>query len=149
MAKSYCNLLYHLVFSTKNRDAWFEPDARPRVHEYLGGAIKGQGGIPLAVGGTADHVHLFCKLRQDKALSDVLREVKASSSAWIHDTFRTVAFAWQEGYGAFTVSPSQAERLRQYVAGQEAHHRRTTYQQEFLTLLQKHGVAYDERYLWD
>ena len=150
MSKSYCNLLYHIVFSTKDREPWLRPEMGPRVHQYLGGAIRDEGGIALAVNGTADHVHILAKLRQDKAVSDVLRAIKANSSGWIHDTFRDrIAFHWQSGYGAFTVSQSQVERVRGYVLNQEEHHRIVSYQEEFVALLKAHGLEFDERYLWD
>jgi len=150
MPKSYCNLLYHIVFSTKGREPWLKKTLRPRIHQYLGGAIKGAGGIPLIINGTADHIHIIAKLRQDKAVCDVLRSTKSGSSAWIHKTFQGCrAFAWQSGYGAFTVSKSQIGRARQYVETQEEHHRRTTFKDEFIALLKAHGMEYDERHLWD
>lgn len=148
MAKSFCNLLYHIVFATADREPWFDPDIRPRVHQYLGGTVKRLGGIPLAVGGVADHVHLLCKLRQDAALAAIVRDLKANSSTWFHETFRRSAFRWQGGYGAFTVSASQADGVRHYIATQEAHHRKVGYQAEFVALLDRHGVEYDARYLW-
>lgn len=149
MAKSYCNLLYHIVFSTKGREPWFDHHMRPRVHPYLGGVVNNLGGIPLIVGGTADHVHILCKLRQDRALSDVVRDIKSNSSAWIHDTLRRAAFAWQAGYGGFTVSASHTERVRQYIATQQEHHRNVGFKAEFVALLDKNHLEYDPRYLWD
>ena len=149
MAQSYCNLLYHLVFGTKNHRPYLDsPDAQ-RVHEYLGGAIRNLGGISLGINGTADHVHILAKLRQDRAVSDVLRDIKAGSSGWIHGAFPRMAdFAWQDGYGAFTVSQSQAGRLKKYIAGQVDHHRTVSFKEEFIALLRAHGVEYDERYIW-
>ena len=150
MAQSFCNLLYHLVFSTKTRKTWLKDDVRSQIHQYLGGAVKGEGGTALIVNGTDDHVHILAKLRQDKALSDVIRSIKANSSGWIHRTFeRQNDFAWQSGYGAFSVSTSQVEKVRSYVANQEEHHRRTTFQEEFLALLDAHHVEYDARYVFD
>ena len=150
MAKSYCNLLYHITFSTKDRRAWLKDEIRARVHQYLGGAIKHEGGVPLVINGAADHVHIFAKLRQDKALSDVMRSIKANSSGWVHRTFPGCdKFRWQSGYGAFTVSRSQAEKVRQYIAEQEEHHRKVSFSEELIALLKKHGVEYDERYMWD
>src|SRR5262249_2507573 len=130
MAHSFTNLLYHIIFSTKGRAPWIDAATRPRLHEYLGGVIRGEGGIALLINGVADHVHILAKLRQDKAVSEVLRAVKANSSGWIHRTFPALAeFAWQSGYGAFTVSFSQVERVRQYIRGQEEHHRRVSFQE--------------------
>jgi REP element-mobilizing transposase RayT len=109
VSHSYTNLLYHIVFSTKQREPWLDATIRPRVWEYLGGAIRGEGGVPLIVNGVADHVHILAKLRQDIAVSDVLRAIKANSSGWIHETFPHLAgFAWQVGYGAFSVSHSRS-----------------------------------------
>jgi putative transposase len=150
MSHSHTNLLYHFVFSTKERRPFLHAEIRPRVFEYLGGAIRGEGGIALLVGGMPDHVHILCKLRQDKAVAEVMRDVKANSSGWIHRTFPELRdFAWQAGYGAFTVSQSQVERVRLYIANQEEHHRKYSFQEEFIRLLKAHGIEYDERYLWE
>lgn len=149
MAQSYCNLLYHIVFSTKHRKTWLGAAIAPRVHDYLGGVIKGEGGVCLAVNTTEDHVHLLVRLRQDKAVSDVLRGLKASSSGWIHKTFAELPeFAWQSGYGAFTVSESQVGKVRQYIANQAEHHRTVSFKEEFIALLKAHGIEFEEKYLW-
>jgi putative transposase len=148
MSSSYCNLLYHLVFSTKDREPWLAASTRSRIHEYLGGAVRGEGGIALVVNGTADHIHILAKLRQDKAVSKVVGEIKANSSAWISRTFKECrAFAWQEGYGAFTVSESQLPKVRNYIERQEEHHRTVSFLEEFKVILRAHGLAFDERYL--
>ena len=113
MPHSYTQLLYHLVFSTKRREPFLGPSVLPRLCEYLGGAVRGEGGTALIVNGMPDHIHILARLRQDVALSDVLRAIKAHSSGWVHDTFPELSgFAWQSGYGAFTVSISQADRVR-------------------------------------
>ena len=149
MSKSYCNLLYHLVFSTKDREPWLDGAMRPRVHEYLGGAIRGEGGVALAINGTADHVHVFCKLRQDKAVSDVVRAIKANSSGWIRRTFaNALAFHWQTGFGGFTVSHSLRHEVRSYIENQQRHHRQMTFKEELIILLDKNDQEYDERDLW-
>jgi len=148
MSSSYCNLLFHIVFSTKDREPWIAPPIRRRTHEYLGGAIRGEGGIALIVNGTADHVHILAKLRQDKALSKLIGEVKANSSGWISRTFKAAAgFAWQEGYGAFTVSESQIPKVRHYIERQEEHHQSVSFLEEFKVILRAHGLPFDERYL--
>ena len=150
MAHSYTNLLYHLVFSTKNRQTWLSEEMSPRLYEYLGGAIRSEGGIALIANGSSDHVHILAKLRQDKAVADVLRDIKANSSGWIHRTFRELrGFAWQHGYGAFTVSQSQVDNVRRYIANQKEHHQRFSFKEEFIALLKAHGIEYDERYIWD
>jgi putative transposase len=149
MAHSLTQLFYHIVFSTKARHPWLIPEIRPRVHDYLGGAIRNEGGHSLGINGVEDHIHILAKLRQDHKLCDVIRNIKSNSSGWIHDTFPDLHdFAWQEGYAAFTVSQSQVETVRRYIAGQERHHRKQTYQDEFIALLKKHEIEFDERYLW-
>ncbi len=146
MPASYCNLLYHIVFSTKGREPWLTALIRPRVHEYLGGALRDEGGVALIINGTADHVHILAKLRQDKAVSKLIGEVKANSSGWISRTFQEAgAFAWQEGYGAFTVSESQAVKVRRYIETQEEHHRKVSFLEEYRRLLEAHGLQLDER----
>ncbi len=149
MSSSHCNLLYHIVFSTKGREPWLTPEIRPRTHQYLGGAIRNEGGIALIVNGTTDHVHVLAKLRQDKAISKLIGELKANSSGWISRTFKEAAagFQWQEGYGAFTVSESQLPKVHRYIERQEEHHRSVSFLEEFKTLLKAHGLTFDERYL--
>ena len=147
MSSTYLSLHYHLVFSVKNREALITPDWRPRLHEYLGGTIRGMGGYPEGVGGVADHVHLLVGLKATHALSDVLREIKKASSAWVHDEVGMRAFAWQEGYAAFTVSATAREAVRGYIAHQEEHHRMKSFREELIEMLNKAGVEYDEKYL--
>jgi putative transposase len=148
MSSSYCNLLYHIVFSTKRREPWLISEIRSRTHEYLGGAIRSQGGVALIINGTADHVHILAKLRQDKAVAKLIGELKANSSSWISRTFQdAVGFAWQEGYGAFTVSESQVSKVHRYIERQEEHHRSVSFLEEFKVLLKVNGLPFDERYL--
>lgn len=148
VSSSYCNLLYHVVFSTKGREPWLSEAIRPRIHQYLGGAIRSEGGIAIIINGTADHVHILAKLRQDKAVAKLIGEVKANSSGWISRTFADFAgFAWQEGYGAFTVSESQMPKVQRYIADQEAHHRSAGFREELRELLKAHRLSFDERYL--
>ncbi|HYJ05378.1 MAG TPA: IS200/IS605 family transposase [Chthoniobacterales bacterium] len=148
MSSSYCNLLYHIIFSTKGREPWLTSQVRSRVHQYLGGAIRDEKGIALIVNGTADHIHILAKFRQDKAISKLVGEVKANSSGWISRTFTEAAgFAWQEGYGAFTVSESQMPKVRRYIERQEEHHRTISFLEELKVLLKAHGLPFDERYL--
>ena len=149
MPKSYTNLIYHIVFSTKDRRPLITPDRADRLHEYIGGAIRGQGGISLAVNGMDDHAHVLAKLRPDKDLSSVLRDLKANSSGWMHDVFPDARdFSWQNGYGAFTVSPTQVGIVRDYIARQQEHHAKHSFRDEFVTLLRKNDVEFDEKYLW-
>jgi putative transposase len=148
MPSTHLSLHFHLVFSTKERRSFIVAAWRDRLHAYVGGTVRTLGGVPLAVGGTADHVHLLVELRATHRLADVLREIKGASSKWIHETIGLPAFSWQEGYGAFTVSPTHVETTRQYISQQEEHHRSRPFQEEYLELLRQHGVEYDERYLW-
>ena len=149
MPNSYTCLHYHVIFSTKNRVPLIEPALRARLHEYLGGIIRDNDGRLLAAGGTADHVHLLIGCHPRTALSDLLCQVKGSSSKWIHETFATLTgFEWQDGYGAFSVSFSNMNQVKRYLAGQEEHHRRVTFQEEFVEFLKRHAIPYDERYIW-
>jgi REP element-mobilizing transposase RayT len=146
---SYVRLYYHIVFSTKNRVTSLDADIRSRLYPFMAAGISAEGGSAEIINGTADHVHILARLRQDRTLSDILRSLKADSSGWIHQQFPNAAsFAWQAGYGAFTVSASQIPKVRQYVANQEEHHQRLTFQDEFIALLQAHGIDFDEAYLW-
>jgi REP element-mobilizing transposase RayT len=150
MPQTYTCLYYHFVFSTKNRAPLITPEIESRLWEYLGGTIKVLKGIPIQIGGTADHVHLLVTLRQDREISAVLRDIKAASSGWFHDTFPSSAsFAWQAGYGAFTVSHSAIDAVKEYIAKQKEHHKKMTYQDELRAMLKKHGIQFDEKYLWD
>ena len=144
---TYLSLHYHLVFSTKNREPLIAPAWRERLHEYLGGTISGLGGIPEQVGGVADHVHLLAGLKATHCLSDVLRELKKSASGWIHDGIGIPSFAWQEGYAAFTVSPTARAGVKKYIVNQEEHHRTGSYREELVALLESAGVKYDPKYL--
>jgi REP element-mobilizing transposase RayT len=148
MPQSYTCLHYHLVFSTKNRVPAITPEREPRLWEYLAGIVRGQGGIPIQIGGIEDHVHLLVTLRQEPSVLDVLRDLKAGSSGWVHDTFPEIQdFWWQTGYGAFTVSHSNIEVVKAYIANQKEHHKKMSFTDEFRRLLVKHGIAFKEEYL--
>ena len=130
------------------------PRSHPRFEgvcgNIIGGIVRNAGGIPIQIGGIEDHVHLLVTLRQQSGLADFLRELKAGSSGWVHDTFPEAKdFWWQTGYGAFTVSHSARDEVRKYIANQEEHHKTMSYQDELRALLVKHGIAFDEKYLWD
>lgn len=148
MPGTHVSLHYHLVYSTKDRRPLIGPVWRERLHAYLGGMVRTLNGTALAVGGTPDHVHMLVGLRATHQLSNVLREVKGESSRWVHEALRERDFGWEDGYGAFTVGRSELDRVREYIARQEEHHRTTSFQEEYRALLQEHGVEYDERYLW-
>lgn len=148
MSQSFTNLLYHIVFSTKDRKRLITSAYEPRLYEYIGGIIKGTGGISLGINGAEDHVHVLAKLRPDRALSDVLRDLKSNASGWMHDVFPEVRdFTWQRGYGAFTVSQSNVEEVSRYLQRQKEHHQRFSSRDEFIRLLRVNGIPHDERYL--
>jgi REP-associated tyrosine transposase len=147
MPSTYLSLHYHLVFSTKNRDSLIDPSWRPRLHEYLGGTIRGLDGFPEGIGGVADHVHLLVGLRATHCLADFLRELKKSSSTWIHDQIGMAGFAWQEGYGAFTVSASSRSAVKLYIANQEEHHRVRSFRDELIEMLRRADMEFDPKYL--
>ena len=125
-------------------------DVKPRLYNYIGGTIRGTGGIALAINGMEDHIHVLAKLRPDKAVSAVLRDLKANSSGWMHEVFpASKDFSWQNGYGAFTVSASQIEKVKVYIANQEKHHRKIgSFRDEFIALLTANGIEFDEKYLF-
>lgn len=148
MASTHLSLNFHVVFSTKDRFPLIAPEWRERLHAYMGGIVNNLGGIPLMTGGVADHVHLLLGLPATKALADIVRSIKTNSSRWVHDEMEQKLFQWQEGYGAFTVSPSACPAVVDYIARQEEHHRARTFQEEYVSLLKKSGVGYDERFLW-
>ena len=147
MPSTHVSLRYHVVFSTKNRLPFIENTWRTRLHEYLGGTVRGLGGVPLQVGGVDDHVHLLVGLKAIHAVSDIVREVKKASNSWVQEALDR-KFQWQEGYGAFTVSRSDVGEVTDYIASQEEHHRKRTFQEEYLAFLEEQGIEYDPRYLW-
>jgi len=147
MSSTHLSLHYHVVFGTKNREPWIAPAWRDRLQAYLGGIAVELEIVPEAIGGMGDHVHLLLRLRATHRLSDVVRDLKRAASEWIHTTIGLAAFAWQDGYGAFTVSASVREEVAAYIRDQEEHHRRRTFRDEYITLLRKSAVEFEERYL--
>jgi len=148
MSSTLLSLHCHVIFGTKHQRPLIAADWRERFHAYIGGAIRTLDAVPEAVGGVADHVHLLIGFRATRSLADIMRDVKRTSSAWVHDTIGNREFEWQDGYGAFSVSASLLEKVRQYIANQEDHHRKKTFQEEYVEFLKSSGVEYDERYLW-
>jgi REP element-mobilizing transposase RayT len=151
MSQSLVQIYLHLVFSTKNRTPFLtDPTIRGEVHKSLGGLCNKLDCPVLCVGGVADHVHILCRFGKAIEVKELFKELKRESSQWIKTMSPDLSeFYWQVGYGAFSVSPSHIEDLRRYIANQEEHHKTETFQEEFLRLLKKYGVEYDERYLWD
>ena len=149
MPQTYTQLHYHLVFSTKQRQPTIVPAIRQRLWDYLGGIVRGEGGIPILVGGMPDHVHVLATLRQNQSLAEFMKKLKGQSSNWLHETFPDQSVWWQAGYGAFTVSHSGIDAVRDYIVNQESHHRQLSFQDEYRQFLRKHGIEPDEKYLWD
>lgn len=146
MGSTFFSLHYHLIFSTKERRPFMKAEWAPRMHSYLGGIIRGMNGVAEIVGGVADHVHLLASLRPVHCLADLMRDMKKDSSTWAKDNFDR-RFSWQEGYAAFTVSPSATEAVKRYIANQEAHHAKYSFIDELKDLLEKAGIDYHEKYL--
>ena len=148
MPNAYTCLNYHVIFSTKQRYPWLETQYRERLFAFMGGIVRDLRGRLLAAGGMPDHIHLLASLHPSTSLSDVLRQVKSSSSAWIHTTWPELRkFAWQDGYAAFTASRSALDDVQAYVARQEEHHQRVSFQEELREFLCRHGVEFDQRYV--
>ena len=148
MPATHLSLHFHIVFSTKDRHPFIADAWRDRLHEYLGGLVRSADGVPEAVGETADHVHLLVGSRATQTLASFVQDFKQTSSRWIHETIGVKNFAWQPRYGAFTGSVSNCETVKKYIASQIEHHRTKSFQDEYVALLQKHNVEYDEKFLW-
>jgi REP element-mobilizing transposase RayT len=150
MPQSFASLHCHIIFSTKDRAPHITAELQPRLFSYMGSVLRDKRDVLIAAGGVADHVHLLVSLSREAPVADVVRTIKANSSRWIHETFPNYHhFAWQSGYGAFAVSFSHLGAVKAYLANQAEHHKKRTFQEEFLAFLQRHQLAFDERYLWD
>jgi len=147
MTRSYTSLHYHIVFGTKNREPWLHASWRTRLHEYLGGTVNGLDGFSQGVGGVADHVHLLAGLKATHRLSDVVREIKKASNAWIHDGMGVQGFSWQEGYAAFTISPPARDLVKGYIANQEQRHMKQDFRGELQLMLERAEIDFDAEYL--
>jgi putative transposase len=146
---SYVSAYFHCVFSTKDRRPQITPELRDRLWPFLGGIARNNKIKAIEIGGAKDHIHLLLSLPATLPISKAMQLIKGGSSKWVHDTFPDKRlFQWQEEYGAFTVSVSQLDKTVAYIRNQESHHRKVTFQDEFLTLLKKHGIDYNEQYLW-
>ena len=151
MPQSLAKILVHTVFSTKERRPFLRDRAiREEIHRYMGGILANLECQPIIVGGVEDHVHFLCALSRTIQVAEMVKEVKRGSSLWIKTKSPELeAFAWQNGYGAFSIGFSQIVTVRDYIARQEEHHRRISFQDEFRALLERYKIAYDERYVWD
>jgi putative transposase len=150
MPQSLSSLLTHLVFSTKNREPLLTGDVALEIHPYLAGVLNGVGCPSIQVGGVADHVHLLFRMSRTRTMAEVVESVKTSSSKWIKTKGSGLsAFHWQSGYGAFSVSQSDADTVIAYIKNQPEHHKRFSFQEEYRRLLDRYKITYDERYVWD
>jgi REP element-mobilizing transposase RayT len=149
MAGTFTKLYYHIVSSTKNRQPFITPAIEDEL-QYISGIVRGIDGSCIEINGMPDHLHLLAILPPKIAVSDALRDIKANSSKWVHESKPAFkAFGWQDGYAAFTVSKSQVDPVREYIREQKQHHGQRDYKTELLSLLARHDVEYDERYIWD
>ena len=149
MPHTFAALYVHVVFSTRDRVADLSPELAGRLFPYMGGILKDLKVGPLIINGLGDHVHMLLSVPVTVSMADVLRVVKTNSSRWVHEQFpEHRRFGWQAGYGAFTVSGSRVEDVRKYIASQQEHHRKISFQEEFVSLLKKHGLEYDAGELW-
>lgn len=150
MAHTFSSLLAHVIFSTKNRAPLIDDELEPNLHAYIGGIIRELDAKALAIGGTVDHVHMLIRLPPKLSASELMRVVKTNSSRWVHESGTTrTSFAWQTGYGVFSVSESNREAVIRYIAGQKEHHRSMSFEEEYLAFLNRHGIEYDERFVTD
>lgn len=150
MTHTFTHLVTHIVFGTKNRAPLIKDNIKDDLHSYLGGIVRELGGDAILTNGMPDHVHMLVSTPPTLAIADVARVVKANSSRWVHEKWpgELRTFIWQQGYGAFSVSRSAIPDVERYIANQEEHHRKVSFQEEFLALIKRHGIEYDERYLW-
>jgi REP element-mobilizing transposase RayT len=150
MPHSFTSQLVHCVFSTKQRQKIIAPELQQRLWPYLGGIARENHMKALSIGGTEDHIHLLLSPPSTLAIAKAIQLLKGGSSKWVHDTFpEHRAFAWQEGYGAFSIGVADVNRTMAYIENQAEHHRRRDFKEEFLAFLKKHGIECDERYIWD
>jgi REP element-mobilizing transposase RayT len=149
MSHTFTKLLTHVIFSTKERRSLMDDELQVRLFPYLGGIVREMGGTPLTINGPSTHVHLLVQTKASVSIAKLVETVKSNSTGWIHREWKERwKFAWQEGYGAFSVGPVQVPEVIKYIAGQKEHHRKISFQEEFISFLQKYGIEYDERYIW-
>ncbi|MCU0369874.1 MAG: IS200/IS605 family transposase [Bacteroidales bacterium] len=149
MANTYTSLNIHFVFSTKNRENLIDSNLRYRLHAYIGGIAKEMKTIPLAIGGTGNHVHIFLSMSPTLSPSKCMQTIKTNSSKWIHEEFPSkIGFAWQSGYSGFSVGPRNIFHVKKYIENQEDHHKKKTFEEEYLSFLKETGIEFEEKYLW-
>ena len=149
MGHTYTSLHYHIVFSTKDRCKLIDPEIKEPLLAYIAKTINNEFGFTRKANCTDDHIHICTDLKPRFSLSDIMRKLKANSSHWVNDNFQLkYKFAWQEGYGAFSVSKLSINDVLKYVVNQEKHHKTMTFKEEFIKLLEKHEVEYENKYIW-
>ncbi len=150
MANTFSQVSIHCVFAVKGRENIITPAFRDRLHAYMSAILKGSVAYPLAVNGWSDHVHVFFELPMTVSIADLMRNLKSKSSKWVNDNRLVLGrFQWQEGYGAFSYSRSQRDEVIRYIINQEKHHATTTFREEYLNMLKRFDVEYDEQYLFE
>lgn len=150
MPQTLTNVLIHIVFGTKNRERWIKPDVEKELHRYLSTTFRSLDSPVLIIGGTENHVHILCRLSRTITIAKLVEKAKTGSSKWIKTKGEQYKnFAWQSGYGAFSVGNSIVDSLKKYIANQKEHHKNRDFKSEFVELLKKYDIDYDERYLWD
>jgi putative transposase len=147
MAHTESDVVLHVIFSNRDRARLITPDVRDDIFSYLGGIVREMGAVAIIIGGTTDHVHILVRIRPAQSPAEIVRVVKTNSSRWVREKNRR-RFAWQTGYGVFSVSESNVPQVSRYIAEQEKHHRKRTFQEEYVAFLKKNNVTYDERYIW-
>ena len=149
MAHTLTNLWFHVIFGTKGHAPSIASEVRAPLHGYIGGVVRELKGTAICVNGTSDHIHALIKLPPTIPVADVMRVIKTNSSKWVHETHGRRDFSWQSGYAAFTVSESGLNAVRSYIERQEEHHRVRTFREEYLEFLEKNGIAYDPKYVFE
>ena len=150
MPQSLARLHIHLIFSTKNREPVLLDSVRDSLHRYMATVLQNLGCPPVLINSVPDHVHILFELGRTVAVSNAVEQVKKTSSKWVKTQgSEFTRFAWQAGYGAFAVSQSNVTTVRQYIAGQQQHHRKKSFQEEYRAFLERHNVPFDEKYVWD
>lgn len=149
MSNTFSNLLFHIIFSTKERIDSLTPAIRARLYPYICGIAKQNNFTIIIINGTDNHIHILLRLKPDLSAAKAVQLIKDGSSKWIHDNFPTLnTFSWQEGYGVFSVSTSQINATKQYIANQELHHKKISFQEEYLEFLKKNNIEFDSKYLF-
>lgn len=150
MAHTYVNLLYHIIFSTKNRANMIDAELEQQLFPCIAGILRELNSTALEINGPENHVHILAAISQRHSIADIVRTIKSNSSKWVHETFRDrPSFSWPTGYAAFTVSQSAVEQVRAYIKRQKELHRGISFEDEFVAFLNRHGIKHDERYVWD